>query len=195
MQEQLASLRLAVGKSEETIRSLRAELQSVKEELRAAKQELAAERAARQAAEAALADERCASAALKEAVRKLSLELHHARARLATDSANSSKPPSSDFPKKDRKGGSDARPDPKSLRKRSGRRPGAQKGHKGVRSHGYSLDLLKGCGRSRTAPAVPGRGTARMRLLPAQETMTDAGTGAAPGLRPAFLKCATRCAR
>ncbi len=136
LQEQLASLRLAVEQGEETIRSLRAELQAVKEELRAAKQELAAERAARQAAEAALADERCANAALKEAVRKLSLELHHARARLATDSANSSKPPSSDFPKKARKGGSDARPDPKSLRKRSGRRPGARKGHKGA---GFSL--------------------------------------------------------
>ena len=99
LQEQLASLRLAVEKAEETIRSLRAELQAVKEELRAAKQELAAEKAARQAAESALADERGASAALKEAVRKLSLELHHARARLDTDSTNSSKPPSSDFPK------------------------------------------------------------------------------------------------
>lgn len=131
LQEQLASLRLAVGKAEETIRSLRAELQAVKEELRAAKQELAAEKAARQAAEAALADERGASAALKEAVRKLSLELHHARARLDTDSTNSSKPPSSDFPKKE-KSGSGAKPDPKSLRKRSGLKPGAQKGHRGA---------------------------------------------------------------
>ena len=131
LQEQLASLRLAVEKTEDTIRSLRAELQAVKEELRAAKQELAAEKAARQAADAALADERGASAALKEAVRKLSLELHHARARLDTDSTNSSKPPSSDFPKKE-KSGSDAKPDPKSLRKRSGLKPGAQKGHGGA---------------------------------------------------------------
>ena len=44
LQEQLASLRLAVGQSEETICSLRAELLDVREELRAAKQELAAEK-------------------------------------------------------------------------------------------------------------------------------------------------------
>ncbi len=131
LQEQLASLRLAIEQGEETIRSLRAELQAAKEELRAARQELAAEKAARQAAEVALADERGAVVALKEAVRKLSLDLHHAQARLATDSTNSSKPPSSDFPKKPGKSG-DAKPDPKSLRKRSGRRPGAQKGHKGA---------------------------------------------------------------
>ena len=86
LQEQLASLRLAIEQGEETIRSLRAELQATKEELRAARQELAAEKAARQAAEVALADERGAVAALKEAVRKLSLDLHHAQARLATDS-------------------------------------------------------------------------------------------------------------
>ena len=43
LQEQLASLRLAVGQGEETIRSLRAELLAVKEELRVAKQELASE--------------------------------------------------------------------------------------------------------------------------------------------------------
>lgn len=132
LQEQLASLRLAVGQGEETIRSLRAELLAVKEELRATKQELAAEKTARQAAEAALADEKDANAALKEAVRKLSLELHHALARLDTDSRNSSKPPSSDFPKKPRKSG-DAKPDPKSLRKRRDHRPGPQKGHRGGR--------------------------------------------------------------
>ena len=38
LQEQLASLRLAIEQGEETIRSLRAELQATKEELRAARQ-------------------------------------------------------------------------------------------------------------------------------------------------------------
>ncbi|MCR5256940.1 MAG: DUF6444 domain-containing protein [Desulfovibrio sp.] len=64
-------------------------------------------------------------------VRKLSLELYHAQARLGTESTSSSKPPSSDFPKKPGKSG-DANPDPKSLRKRSGRRTGVRKGHKGA---------------------------------------------------------------
>ena len=68
LQEQLASLRLAVEQGEDTIRSLHAEIQATREELRAARQELAAEKAARQAAEVALADERGAVVALKEAV-------------------------------------------------------------------------------------------------------------------------------
>jgi hypothetical protein len=46
-------------------------------------------------------------------------------ARLAGNSRNSSRPPSSDGPGK-------PAPKPRSLRKRSGRAPGAQKGHKGA---------------------------------------------------------------
>ena len=65
---------------------------------------------------------------LERAARKrLEAEVADLRARLGLNSSNSSKPPSSDGL---------AKPAPKSLRGRSGKKPGGQKGHKG---HGFSL--------------------------------------------------------
>jgi transposase len=65
------------------------------------------------------------------AVRIRALEDENAtlRAKLASDSSNSSKPPSSDGP--------GVKPQPKSQRVRSGRRPGGQPGHEG-----HSLRLV-----------------------------------------------------
>lgn len=71
-----------------------------------------------------------------ELIEALSAELGHARvriaeleARLGQSSKNSSKPPSSDGL---------AKPAPKSLRKRSGRKPGGQGGHPGSTSRGVA---------------------------------------------------------
>jgi transposase len=59
---------------------------------------------------------------LEAEVRRLRCEVKELRARLALNSRNSSKPPSSDGL---------AKPAPKSLRQKSGRRPGGQPGHPG----------------------------------------------------------------
>ena len=63
-------------------------------------------------------------AQLREENARLRARVQELEARLAKDSHNSSKPPSSDPPF--------AKPSPKSLRKRSGRKPGGQKGRHGV---------------------------------------------------------------
>ena len=62
--------------------------------------------------------------ALKERVRALERRVKELEGRLALNSTNSGKPPSSD-------GLAKARPKPKSLRTRTGRRPGGQPGHPG----------------------------------------------------------------
>src|SRR5262245_2646310 len=60
-------------------------------------------------------------AALREQVRTLLVEVQQLRGQLAKDSHNSSKPPSSDGVVRK----------PKSLRKKTGRKPGGQPGHPG----------------------------------------------------------------
>ena len=61
--------------------------------------------------------------AMQEQIRALTLKVARLEACLAQNSANSHRPPGSD--------GSSKPPAPKSLRGRSGRRPGAQPGHPG----------------------------------------------------------------
>ena len=63
-------------------------------------------------------------AQLREENARLRARVQELEARLAKDSHNSSKPPSSDPPFR--------KPSPKSLRKPSGRKPGGQKGRNGV---------------------------------------------------------------
>lgn len=60
---------------------------------------------------------------LRARVAALEAENAELKRRLGMNSTNSSKPPSSDSPF--------ARPEPRSLRRKSGRRPGAQPGHPG----------------------------------------------------------------
>jgi len=63
-------------------------------------------------------------ATLRQRVRALERQVKELKGRLALNSTNSGKPPASD-------GLAKAAPKPKSLRQRSGRRPGGQKGHPG----------------------------------------------------------------
>jgi hypothetical protein len=63
------------------------------------------------------------NAALLEQVQALVARVHELEGRLAKDSHNSSKPPSSDGP---------AQRKPKSLRQKSGKSPGGQPGHRGT---------------------------------------------------------------
>ena len=58
-----------------------------------------------------------------ERIKQLEAEVAELKRRLGMNSTNSSKPPSSDSPF--------IKPTPKSLRRRSGRRPGGQPGHPG----------------------------------------------------------------
>jgi hypothetical protein len=60
---------------------------------------------------------------LSSKVDELTIQVEELERRLSKDSSNSSKPPSSDGYKK---------PSPKSLRKKSGKKSGGQKGHKGT---------------------------------------------------------------
>ena len=141
LQKQVESLRLEVEKLRaEAARaeSLAGELAETKERLRletARRQEL--EVLLRKSEEARAADQ-AKTAELAEQVRTLKIQLADARSILAKNSRNSSKRPSSDFPKPNGSSadGDDAKPDPKSLRMKTGRKPGGQKGHKGS---GFSL--------------------------------------------------------
>src|SRR5690348_2059166 len=65
-------------------------------------------------------------AALRAQVQELLVQNQHLLARLAKDSHNSSKPPSSDPL---------ARKRPRSQRRRSGKKPGGQLGHRGETLH------------------------------------------------------------
>lgn len=97
--------------------------------------------------------------ALQHQVRALQRQVQELKARLALNSTNSGKPPSSD-------GLTKAAPKPKSLRTRSGRRPGGQVGHPGrtlqavaqpdhVRVHGLDRCPCGACsGRSLRAEPV-----------------------------------------
>ena len=62
---------------------------------------------------------------LESQVKELSKRLQELEARLNQNSRNSSKPPSTDFSVKHK-------PNPKSRRKRSGKKPGGQEGHSGT---------------------------------------------------------------
>jgi hypothetical protein len=62
---------------------------------------------------------------LESQIKELSYRLQALESRLNQNSRNSSKPPSTDFFAK-------GKPNPKSLRKNSGKKPGGQEGHPGT---------------------------------------------------------------
>mgnify|MGYP006979491819 CR=1 FL=1 len=66
---------------------------------------------------------------LESQIKELTERLIALESRLNQNSRNSSRPPSTDFVQK--------KPNPKSLRKKSGKKPGGQNGHKGT-----TLDMV-----------------------------------------------------
>jgi hypothetical protein len=62
---------------------------------------------------------------LESQIKELTERLTALESRLNQNSRNSSKPPSSDYFSK-------GKPNPKSLRKKSGKKPGGQEGHSGT---------------------------------------------------------------
>jgi len=118
----------------------------------------------------------CLEAKLRQAHRELDAlrrQLKELKARLALNSRNSGKPPSSD-------GLAKAAPKPKSLRTRTGRRPGGQIGHPGrtlqpvARPDHVRVHRLEGCpcgscrGRSLAQEPVLGYEKRQIFELPAQ---------------------------
>ena len=96
---------------------------------------LAAERNALRAENQSL---RAENQELRQKLNTLANKVADLTARIDKNSTNSSKPPSSDFPRPNTKpscgsaSSDDAKPDPRSLRRKSGKKPGGQKGHKGA---------------------------------------------------------------
>ena len=85
---------------------------------------------------------------LESQIKELTERLQALEARLNQNSRNSSRPPSTDFFVKEK-------PNPKSLRKNSGRKPGGQEGHQGATLEmtnnpdsiiEHSLSCCKECG-------------------------------------------------
>ena len=94
------------------------------------------------------------NAALRAQVEQLLERVRELEARLAKDSHNSSKPPSSDPPFK--------KPPPRTLRQASGKKPGGQKGHPGATralvedpEHTLVIPLSGICGCGRDLAALP----------------------------------------
>src|SRR5512142_1918267 len=94
---------------------------TAEEELAQLKRELAAERAKSARLEGELASERAENSQLRQMLEEILRRLGEVEGKLAKDSHNSSKPPSSDGPGRQRV----------SLRKKSEKKSGGQAGHSG----------------------------------------------------------------